>query len=379
MRILLTGGGTGGHLFPLLAVIRELKKPEFNQKIIELNPAEGLKILFLGPKTIGEDLLKQEKIQIKHVMSGKLRRYASIKNLIDIFKLPLGIICALWHIFLFMPDVVFSKGGYGSIPAIVTARIYRIPVLIHESDTIPGLANKKMARFAKRIAVSFNSTLKFYPDKKIALIGNPVREQILAGSKEEAKKIFNLPFNKPVILVIGGSQGAAAINKFIAGTILDLTKKYAIIHQCGQNNIADVEKEIKDTFGKEIKNIESYCLIPFLDETQMKHALAAADLVISRAGSGSIFEVAACGKPSILIPLPGSAADHQKENAYEYAKTGAALVLEQANLTPHLLISEISSLLDNPETLIKMSQAAKSFAKLDAAQKIAEELINLAK
>lgn len=364
MRILLTGGGTGGHLFPIIAITRELKK------------ISDLELLFIGPDDFSKNLLEKEGIRVKTILAGKLRRYFSPEIILDFLKMPIGLFQAFWHIFIFMPDVTFGKGGYGSLPAVLISWLFRIPILLHESDTLPGLSNRFLSRFAKRIAISFSKTEEFFPSQKTALIGNPVRIELTRGSKEEAKRIFGLESNKPILLIIGGSQGAQAINEIILSVLPQLLEKYELIWQTGEINYNSVEEEIKQMSDLRPTNCR---LFSFLNENQLKHALVVADLIISRAGAGNIFEIAVCGRPSILIPLPESASNHQKENAFEYAKKGATVVLEQANLTPNLFLGEISHLLNNPGLLQKMSDSARSFARPEAAQKIVEELIKLAR
>lgn len=358
MRILLTGGGSGGHLFPLIAIARQIKKS-----------APDAEFLFIGPDTLTMNILNDENIPCQFIFAGKLRRYASFNFIFDFFGFIIGFFQALWHILIFMPDVTFSKGGYGGLSSSIVSWLYRIPLIIHESDSIPGLSNKISSRFAKRISISFAETEKYFPVAKTALMGNPVREEILNGSKNEAKTIFNLTLTRPTLLVIGGSQGAEAINEFIYFMLPRLLNKYEIIHQCGANNYENAKKNTSEN--------PYYHLLPFLNETQIKHAYAASDLIISRAGAGSITEISANAKPSIIIPLPSSASDHQKANAYAYAKTGATSVLEQANLTPNIFEDEIDHLLSSPELLAKMSASAKNFYHPDAAEKIANEIIQL--
>ncbi len=378
MRIALTGGGTGGHLFPILAVVEEIKRLSANN-IFQIPPGEGTEIefMFLGPPTIGEEVLAKSGIRRKMVMAGKIRRSNDpkdiFKNILDAFKLPIGIIQALWNLFFFMPNVVFSKGGFGSIPVVIAAWIWRIPVLIHESDAIPGLANKFAAKFSRRIAISFMDTAKFFPEKKTALTGNPVRASLFGATKEGAQKILGLNPEKRTLLVLGGSQGAQAINDVIFAALLHLLEHCNIIHQCGPNNF----EQIKQLLNNQIPN--GYLLYPFLDEDLLREAYAAADLVVSRAGAGSIAEIAALGKASVLVPLPNSAAEHQLKNATEYARYGATLIIEQVNLTPNLFQSEIFGLIFNSELLNKMGENAKKFNQAEASERIAQELLNIAK
>ena len=369
MRILLTGGGTGGHITPLIAVAQELKK--FSREKNLPNP----ELLFLGPDSFSKELLAKENIKMKTILAGKLRRYFSLLNFLDIFKFPVGLIQALWHVFVFMPDIVFAKGGFGSVPVVMASRLFRIPVLLHESDIIPGLANRFLSRFAKKIAVSFSSALNYFPSAKTALIGSPIRNDIIGGSAEQARQIYGLTGGKPIIFIFNGSQGAQPINEKILQILPQLLQKYELIWQTGTSNFNQVAKETKQANGSILSNCH---LAGFMDENQIAAAFAAASLVIARAGSSTIFEIAACGKPSVLIPLPTSASGHQRENAFEYAKTGAAVVIEQTNLTPNLFLNEISQLINNPELLAKMSACAKSFAKPDASRQIAEEILKLA-
>ena len=374
MHIVLTGGGTGGHLYPIIAITRDIKNLiQQNSSQLPQSVASSVEFMFIGPPSIGEQDLVKEGISHKTILAGKIRRYASLQNILDMIKLPLGFLQSLWHLFVFMPNAVFSKGGYGSVPVVLAAWVYRIPVLIHESDSIPGLANKFCAKFSKRIAISFMDAAQYFPKEKTALTGNPVRSGIFDGSKDEAKRIFGLSGIKPVLLFLGGSQGAQALNDVIFSSLPNLLLRCEIIHQCGEGNYESLKQMIKP------QTSAGYFLFPFLNEEQMRQAYAAADLVISRAGAGSIAEIATLGKPSILVPLPNSAADHQVKNALEYAKFGATLVLEQMNFTPNLLQNRIFALLDNPDLLKKMSENALKFNPPDAAAKIAQEVLSIAK
>ncbi len=367
MRILFTGGGTGGHLFPLIAVARELKKI--------YDPSE---IYFLGSGDFATSFLEQEGIKVRIISAGKFRRYFSVQNFIDPFKSVLGIIQSFWYLYIWMPDVIFSKGGYGSVPVVLVGWLFHVPILVHESDTIPGLANRLGAKFAKRVAISFLSADKYLPVKKTALVGNPIRLDLMQAclsndqkSLEEAKKTFGIVSQKQVIFVLGGSQGAQKINELVLSVLPRLLEKYEVIHQTGVENL----EQIKAGLGSPLP--DGYHVHDFLDEYQMAAAYLLANLIISRAGAGSISEIAACAKPSILIPLMDSAADHQRENAFAYAQAGATSVLEQANLTPNLFLSEINQILASQEIIQKMSANAKNFAKPEAAQRIAEALIEM--
>jgi UDP-N-acetylglucosamine--N-acetylmuramyl-(pentapeptide) pyrophosphoryl-undecaprenol N-acetylglucosamine transferase len=367
MKILFTGGGTGGHILPIIATVRELRRGLSEEK---------MEFYYIGPKDpFGSILLSQEGIEIKRVMAGKIRRYLGFKsifqNLIDIFKIPIGIIQAFAYIFHLAPDLIFSKGGYGSIPAVIAGWILQVPIFLHESDVCPGLANRFLSKFALEIFVSFPKTEYFSP-QKIYLVGNPIRREILEGAPDVAKKMFNLSGEKPVILILGGSQGAQRINDLTFRILPQLLKDYELIHQCGEGNFKEMKVESK-VIAKDL--IKYYHLYPFLKELELRQAYAASTLIISRAGAGSIFEIAALGKPSILIPLPESAQNHQVKNAYSYAQSGACIVVEEENLIPHFFLDKLAGLFAQPEQLEKMSRKAKEFSKPKAAKTIAEYIV----
>lgn len=368
MRILLTGGGTGGHIFPLFAVAKEIRKIQQ-----EDNPSEPAEFLFIGALNgLGEEIFSMNNIPAKSVLVGKLRRYLSFRNFVDIFFIGLGFLQALWKILLFMPDVVFSKGGYGSVPVVVAAWVYRIPIIIHDSDAVPGLANRFLSFFARRIAVSFEQAAKHFKVYKVAVTGNPIREDLLFGTKEKAKELFGISLQKPVLLITGGSQGARKINDSVIEILPQLLKIVEVIHQTGQNNFEEIEKKTQNLDGEMAK---FYHPVPFFKEG-FKDALAVSDLILSRAGS-TINEIAAVGRPSILIPIEKSASDHQRENAYVFARAGASLVIEEPNLTSHLLLGRITELIHNQELLKKMGEHAKKISRPEAAKLIAQEVLKL--
>lgn len=385
MRILFTGGGTGGHIYPIIAVAREIQRilpdeylpPSFWKN--EKKP-EKLELFYIGPKDeISSVLLAEEGIKFKGVVVGKVRRYfgflAISQNLVDVlFKIPIGILQSLFYIFFLSPDIIFSKGGYGSLPAVISGWLLQVPIFLHESDIAPGAANRFLSRFAIEIFVSFpiQKTECFSPQKMISL-GNPIRREILEGSKEDAQILFKFIEKKPIILILGGSQGAQRINEIVLQILPELLMNYEVIHQVGPKNLKDIEAETSVVVSEELKKY--YHLFPFLNEQELKGAYAAADLIISRAGSGSIFEISATGKPSILIPLPSSAQDHQIKNAYVYAEAGAALVIEQANLTPHFFLEKLKYLFSHPDELEEMAKRAGEFSRPRAAQMVAEYLI----
>lgn len=377
MKILFTGGGTGGHIFPIIAIAREIKKLQIS------TPEQSktkLKLFYIGPRDpFGEIFLSQEGIKIKSISAGKFRRYldadALVQNFIDIFfKIPIGIFQSFFYIFFLSPDLIFSKGGYGSLPPVLTGWILGVPIFLHESDVTPGLSNRILSRFSSLIFVSFPKT-EYFPLSKTALVSNPIRRELLDGSVNEAKKVFKLRAdkNRPLILILGGSQGAQRINDLILNILPQLLNDFEIIHQCGEKNFKQVRAEANVVIKKEQQ--EYYHLYPFLREGEIKHAYKACDLVISRSGSSSIFEISAFGKPSILVPLPESAQNHQAKNAQVYAKTGATLIIEEANLTPNFFLDRLNFLFSHPENLEKMKEEAIKFSRPEAAKKIAQNIV----
>lgn len=367
MRIILTGGGTGGHIFPLIAVMKQVK---------DLAGLENLELLYVGSGAkIEKEVMSSEGVPVVNIMSGKIRRYFSLLNFIDFFKVPIGIIQSLWILLRFMPDAVFSKGGYAAVPVVIAAWIYRIPVLIHESDAIAGLANKFSAKFARRIGVAYDSAKQYFPEKKTAVIGNPVREDIMGGNRSEALSLLKLSESKPVIFVMGGSQGSNSINEAIIKALPELLKKVQIIHQTGKDNYENVVHEAAE-YGIKAGR-EGYLAFPFMDPETLKDSFAAADLVISRAGANSISEIAANRKPSILIPLETSANNHQRANALDVAHVGGAIVLEEMNLTKHLLIQAIDKILNEKEFADSLSEKISVFYHPDAAKIIASGVLEM--
>jgi len=370
MRILFTGGGTGGHFFPVIAIARELKRIAEEERILDLE------LFYMGPDDFGEEILKEEMVIPIKVPAGKIRTYASLANLLDVFKTGLGIIYAIWKMFFIMPDVIFSKGGYGALPAVAASIFWRIPLIIHDSDAVPGRVNIFSARFAARIGIAFANAEDYFPKEKTALVGIPIRKRILGGIREEAKESLNIFSSLPVAAFIGASQGAQKINEAVLAVLKELTDEFEIVHQTGAKNYEEVKGEAGVIFENG-GHKERYHPFGFFREAELRDFYHAADLIVSRAGASSIYEIAAWGKPSILIPLRIAAQNHQHKNAYEYASYGACVVIEEANLTPHILLAEIKKLLGDPEKMKKMGEAAQRFARIDAAEVIAREVLKM--
>lgn len=375
MRILLTGGGSGGHAYPLLAVADALRKSAIQENV-------QLELRYLGPLDEWSAVLKDAGVEMSSLISGKIRRYFSLLNLLDIPKFFIGIIQSFFKVFWHMPDAIFSKGGSGAFLVVFAGWFYRIPVLIHESDAAPGLANLVSAPFATRIAVSFENAAHYFNAKKVAVVGNPIRSSLLKIKTDQAVAKRELGFDpgRPLIFIEGGSQGSRRINEFTLLALKDLIQAAQILHQTGTSNYADVSKLARTALVAVPLKIEAesrYKPVAFLGAEHMALALSAADLVVARSGSGNIFEIAAFGKPSILIPLRESANDHQKANAYAFAKTGAAAVIEEENLLPGIFMGQVKAIFGNASLLLKMSAASAAFGKPGAAEAIADELLRI--
>lgn len=368
MRILLAGGGTGGHLFPLVAVAEKIKEKLGSEA----------EFLYIGSGAeMEKKIMDEQGIRSKHVLSGKFRRYFSFQNFIDIFKLPIGFLQSLWILLFWMPDAVFSKGGYVAVPVVLAAWIYRIPIVIHESDSIPGVANQFLAKYANRVAVAYPSAEQYFSKEKVALVGNPIRFQVTDGDPIMLRRELGFTESKKIILILGGSQGSKIINDAIVNILPQLLRQYQIIHQTGENNYESVVREAA-LQGIKVGH-DGYWATPFMNANRLRDSFAASDLVISRAGATFITEIAANGKPAILIPLDGSANDHQRMNAYSLAEVGGALVLEETNLGEHILNEKISQILNDDELRKAMSEKIKTFYHPAAADMIASGIIELAR
>jgi len=365
MRVLLTGGGTGGHTYPLIAVSQQLK-------IISQQNNLPLELFYLGVDGPSQKELFNIGAKPYFIFSLKLRRYFSIKTIWDFVKAPFGFCQIMFWLYYLMPDVIFSKGGPASFFVVLAGWFYRIPIIIHESDTVVGLNNRLSAYFAEKVFTAFSGAKGHLPSKKTITIGNPLRQGIFQIDQASAYNFFKIQATTPVLLIAGGSQGAQFINEKIKPILVELSQKYQVIHICGQNHYEAYQGQISQEKGL---NLTNYHLYGSLNESQMFAAYGIANLVVARSGAGTIFELAYLAKPSILIPLPDAAGDHQKINAYEYSQNGAAVVLEQPNLTENVLLQRISALLDDSDRSALMAQSAMQFAKPEAALKIAQEIL----
>lgn len=318
-KIILTGGGTAGHVTPNLALLPSLRKEEFE-------------IHYIGSYNgIERRLIEDAGIPYDGISSGKLRRYFDIKNFSDPLRVLKGYGQAKRLMKQYHPDIVFSKGGFVSVPVVLAAKHYKIPVIIHESDMTPGLANKICIPAAKKVCCNFPETLNYLPKDKAVLSGSPIREELLTGDRLSGLQYAGLSANRPVILVIGGSLGSVTVNHAVRSILPKLLSQFQVIHICGKGNL---DESLIGTSG--------YVQYEYVDKP-LRHLFAAADLIISRAGANSICEILALRKPNILIPLSAAASrGDQILNANSFAKQGFSTVLEEEVLTSDTLYQAVS-------------------------------------
>lgn len=365
MRILFTGDSTPGDLSPIIAVYESLQK-----KWVPKKKGESLECLFMGMEN---DLLKtylhQTNIQFFSLGKRDNEWKSNISTSVLLF------IKVLWPMFDYMPDVIFSKGGFVSLPIMLVGRIFNIPVIMHESDIFPSTWNVRASWFAKKIAVSYDKTLDFYNNTKTVVTGSPVSAAVAQGDRAESKKRLLINSDKPVLFIMSGGKGATQINKLILEVLPVLLEKYEIIHQCGMSDYNQMNTRVAKM---NVPNLEHYHLFPFLKKS-IAHAYAAADLVISRAGSTAVAEIIFIGKPSILIPLSVTESSSQIDNAFYYSEAGAALMLNEKNLKPSLFLNAINGLFGNKLKVLNMMRAAKKLSRPEASDLLAEEIIKLVK
>jgi len=381
-RILLVGGGSGGHVFPLIAVAEALRAVD-----------SSVELMVLGNGPFLAEAATTAGLSFKTIQASGLRRYFSFRTLLTPFQIIIGFFQSLWILFAYMPDVMFTKGGYASVMPALVAKLYAIPIYTHESDSTLGLANRFISKLARVVFTSFESTTKYFNPPpsadgssggKAVLVGNPVRSELLVGDKATALQQFNFRADKKTILVVGGSQGSKRINEAILEALVQLVNPSAggfqVIHQCGESQLASVKgiidqytKEGEESYGPMIS--ANYRLYPFFNTQDMGLAYAVADIIISRGGASNLFEISALGKPAIIIPLSTIASrGDQIDNAIEFQKYGA-VVIEEANITPHIIVNQIQELLD-PARYAEISAKIKTFAKPDAAKNIAQVLLS---
>ena len=347
-RIILTGGGTAGHVTPNMALIPGLKE-------------KGYDIHYIGSYDgIERRLIEEMGIPYHGISSGKLRRYFDVKNFSDPFRVMKGYAEASRLIKKLKPNIVFSKGGFVTVPVVLAAKRKKVPVIIHESDITPGLANKLSIPSATKVCCNFPETLEHLPPEKAVLTGSPIRKELFSGSREEGLKICGFDGSKPVLLAMGGSLGAVAINDALRRNLAELLKEFDIIHLCGKGN-----------YEETLAVIPGYKQFEYA-KSELTHLFAATDLILSRAGANAICELLALKKPNILIPLPASQSrGDQLLNAASFEKSGYSYVIQEEELADDALLKAIQYVYNERDEYIQ----AQSDSKLNDAVAIITDLI----
>ena len=352
-KIILTGGGTAGHVTPNLALIPDLRE-------------RGYEILYIGSyKGIERELIKDAGVEYRAISSGKLRRYFDLKNFTDPFRVLRGYLQSRRIIRKFKPDIIFSKGGFVAVPVTLAAKHYRVPVISHESDMTPGLANKLSMPSAIRICCNFPETMKYLPKDKAVLTGSPIRRELLSGSREAGLSFAGLSGEKPVLLVIGGSLGSVRVNEAIRSILDELLKDFDIIHISGKGNI-----------DASLTGKQGYVQYEYVSK-ELKDIFAAADIIVSRAGANAICEILALKKPNLLIPLSAKASrGDQILNARSFEKQGFSKVLEEEDISDERLLKDIAELYRDREAyILRMNESGLSDG-VETIIRLIEEVIS---
>ncbi len=374
MKIVLVGGGTGGHFYPLVAVAEALEDICKERNLLEPE------LIYVGPEPFDKAALMEHDIVWENSPAGRIRRYASMLNVLDSFKTLAGTIKSIFQLYRLYPDVIFSTGGFAAFPTLFGAKLLRIPVVIYDADATPGRVSLWSAKFAQKIGVAHPEAATRFPARvqdKIARIGHPIRKEIEAPAKDGGHEFLKLDKTVPTIFIMGGSQGAQTINETVISALPELVSRYNVIHQAGAANLDEVVN-ISRVVLENSQYATRYRAFGLLNTLAMKMSAGIASVILARAGSGTIFEIASWGIPAILVPIPEDISHDQTNNAFSYARSGAAEVIEQRNLAPHILIAEIDRIVGDSEGRAKMAAAAKQFARPQAAYKIASMLVEIA-
>jgi UDP-N-acetylglucosamine--N-acetylmuramyl-(pentapeptide) pyrophosphoryl-undecaprenol N-acetylglucosamine transferase len=370
MRILISGGGTGGHIYPALAVARQLYA------------RYGAELLFIGDVNgLETEIVPRAGIPFVGITAGKLRRYLSPRTLTDLGRIPVGMRQANRIAAQFAPHAAFTSGGYVSVPAGFAARWHGAPLVMHQQDVSPNLANRLLTPVASRISVSFPQSLRYFPKRRTSLAGNPVREEVLAVAGRPTapfKEGFGFELGLPVVLVTGGSQGARHLNQVVAGALPQLLSRCQVLHISGELTYEETRRAAEPYFLDRPEHRGRYVLRSYLSD-RMSEALAAADLALCRSGAATLAELAALGKPSILVPLPpGFTGSPQAVNAETFRGAGAADVILDKDLTVEHLLAVLVPLLENTPRRALMASAVRALAQPYAAETLAETVAQLA-
>lgn len=371
MRVLISGGGTGGHIYPALAVATQLQE-EYQVDILYLGSDDGLETA----------VVPAAGLRLAVIQAGKLQRFVSWRTLTGIARVPMGVAQAVGIVRRFNPDVAFTSGGYVAVPAGLAARLNRVPFLMHQQDVPPNLSNRLLAPLATRISVAFADSLQYFPAEKTISLGNPLRQAILDVRQtppHEARAQLGLDGDVPLLLVTGGSQGARHLNQVTCQALPELLTFCQVLQISGTKLFGETralaERMLEGT-GEAIQR--RYRLVPYMD-TEMPLALQAATLVVCRSGASTLSELAALGKPGILIPLPPSiGSSPQEANAAMFERQGAAEVILDAQMKPELLVKRVQSIISSSTSLQQMAEAGSRLAKPEGTKEIVEALVQLA-
>jgi UDP-N-acetylglucosamine--N-acetylmuramyl-(pentapeptide) pyrophosphoryl-undecaprenol N-acetylglucosamine transferase len=370
MRILVSGGGTGGHIYPALAVATQLQH-SYQAEILYLGSDDGLET----------SLVPQAGIRLAVIKAGKLQRYVSWRTVTGLARVPVGMAQAVGIVRMFRPHAAFTSGGYVAVPTGLAARLQGVPLLMHQQDVPPNLSNRLLAPLATRISVSFAASQAYFPAAKTLHLGNPVRQALLDVRQvppEQARAHLGLRPELPLLLVTGGSQGARSLNQAVCRALPELLSRCQVLQICGtklEHETRALAEGATVRLDEEVR--QRYRLVPYLDE-QMPTALQAATLVLCRSGASTLNELALLGKPSILVPLPPAiGSSPQEANAAMFQQQGAAEVLSNEALKPEILVERVSSIMAAPSVQQRMSGAARQLAKPDATQAIVEAIVQM--
>ena len=352
-RIILTGGGTAGHVTPNIALLPRLKELQYD-------------IHYIGSYNgIEKELIEQFGIPYHGISSGKLRRYFSVQNFTDPFRVIKGLGEARKLVKILQPDVIFSKSGFVSVPVVLAGKSQHVPTIIHESDMTPGLANKISLPSATKVCCNFPETLEHLPEGKAVLTGSPIRQELLSGDKFKAREFLGFTSDKPVIMVVGGSLGSVAVNEAVRGILPELLKDFQVVHLCGKGKIDD-----------SLKNLDGYAQFEYIKD-ELKDLFALTDIVISRAGANAICELLALHKPNLLIPLSANASrGDQILNARSFERQGYSVVLEEEELNKQVLLDSILRLYENRESYIDAMKNSPQQNSIDTIIDLIEAAAN---
>ncbi len=372
MRVLVSGGGTGGHIYPALAVAMQLRE-EYQAEILFLGSDDGLET----------EIVPAAGFRLATIKAGKLRRYISWETITGVMRVPVGMVEAINLVGQFRPGVAFTSGGYVAVPAGLAARFERVPLLMHQQDVPPNLSNRLVAPLATRISVAFADSLAYFPARKTLQLGNPLRQAMLDVRQtppQEARRALGFERQEPLLLVTGGSQGARHLNQTVGKALPDLLAHCQVLQISGNALYNETRELCERALAAQDEVVRRrYRLVAYLNE-EMPLALQAADLVLCRSGASTLSELAALGKPSILVPLPPAiGSSPQEANAEMFGRNQAARVMKDGDLKPQVLVENVTSILASSTLLEAMSNAASSFAKPQATQEIAAEIVKIAK